>query len=214
MSRKALVVFTYSGQQQMLERHLPFFRKGGADIILVSPRDEPVTAPDDCTALNVGSSEHYGQSLMQRMNIGIKCAAADYDTIAVVEGDSIVLGPIHDAQPEGIDCFLYDSEQPPWKAPHYVHWPWLMSRKTAMRVAAEFHTLISLKDIERGFPDRMLGYAAHRAGIPLRHRPDITYSRNLIDTPEYVAQARDAIAGGAVFVHGVKTQAHLDAILK
>jgi len=216
MNRKALVVFTYAGQQEMVNRHHAYFERGGSDIIYIYPKDATLLAPKGVTGIAIGKSEHYGSELMQRMGIGIGLVAAmNYDTIAVVEGDSIVLRPIPDAQPSGIDCFLYDTNgDPQWKAKHYVHWPWLMSGATAYLVGRGLQAMVEAGDIERGFPDRMLGLCAERLDIELRHRPDLTYSRNRVDAPEYIQQARTAIASGAVFVHGLKTQLDIDAILK
>jgi hypothetical protein len=41
-----------------------------------------------------------------------------------------------------------------------------------------------------------------------------SYSENTLETPESWAKARKAIADGAYFVHGIKTQQQLDEVTK
>lgn len=211
---KALVVFTFAGQQAMLDRHLPTFRNRGADIVVVSPCNAPMIVPTDVIGLQIGRSEYCGEGLTHRIGMALTIISAlGYETICCIEGDSIVLGEIPDADPFAVDCIMFESEDPSFKATHFCHWPWIFSSVTASCIGELFLDSIRSKDIERGFPDRLLGWCCQSA-FDLRHIGKLAYSRNLIDRPQYLEEAKQAVRDGARFIHGIKTKEVFDALIR
>lgn len=214
MKDRALVVFTFAGQQEMINRHLPFFRNGEADIIIISPCDAPVLVPNDTIGLQLGRSEYCGEGLMRRTEQGLRLVASwGYDTIAAIEGDSIVLGPVPPSEKFGLDCFLWPNNERTYKAKEYCHWPWIMGNLTARVVVDRFAEMLAADDYEGGVPDRVLGLACETMGMEMRHRPDLAYSQNRIREERFIREARTAIRNGARFVHGIKEERELEAVL-
>lgn len=161
-------------------------------------------------------SQHYGWQLMKRHERSISAAIGmEYENICCVEADSIVLKKISKPSTEdGIDCFLFNNEPGSsfFQAKTLAHWPWLMTRATAQRLVETFRIMLATGDIERGFPDRMLSWAAEQYGIPLIHSSALCYSQNRIDTPQKMQEGRAAIANGATFIHGIKTAEKLQEL--
>lgn len=203
--KSLLVVFAYAGMDEMIERHWPTWEKSGCDILLCFPVD----APCKRGGLAFDTSCHYGAPLMRRTFAAFKhVLQLGYDTYYFIEADSVCIGEAPQRLLYGVQCFAWNNSDPQFKAKRYLHWPWGMNRKTLTQLEAvcKYYP----PSAEQGFPDRLLGLICEENEIPTMHRPDLAYSRNRLDTPEYVAQAREAIKNGAKFIHGVKTQQDLD----
>ena len=217
MKDTILLVFGYGGAQAMFDRHLPYFLRGEADIMVVSPSDSPLAVPANVMGFTWGVSQHYGHSLMERHERAISAAIGmGYETICCIEADSIVLKEIpNPSTGNGIDCFLFNNDPASgFKAKQYMHWPWLMSRDTAVCLATSLRWALKRGEIEQGFPDRMAAFAAEFVNIPLIHSPNLSYSQNRLDTPQKMQEARMAIANGAVCIHGLKTAQELEELTR
>ena len=125
-----------------------------------------------------------------------------YDTYWFIEGDSICTGKAPTKPTNGVHCFAWDNNDPKFKAKQYLHWALGMNRQTLVRLAKASDAYNPAQ--EAGFPDRLIGLICQENGIEIKHRPDVSYSRNAIDREEYFQQAHQAIANGATFVHGIK----------
>lgn len=204
-----LVIFAYGGMDDMIERHWPFWERAQCDMLLSFPTD----APCKRGGLAFNSSQHHGAEIMRRIfrTFG-HVLKMGYDTYYFTEGDSICLRKVPRALEGGLHGFLWKNNDPNFRASSYPHYCHSMNRNTLTKLA-----LMSKQydpGAEMGFQDRLIGRICEETGIPMFHRPDLCYSRNRLDTPEYVQQARDAIAGGVCFVHGIKTALELEEVTR
>ena len=133
-----------------------------------------------------------------------------YDTYWFVEGDSIATAKAPTKLTDGIHCFRWENYQTEFRAKTFLHWALGLNRKSLTQLA-EASDLYNPAQ-EQGFPDRLIALICEEQGIKIHHRPDISYSRNRLDRPEYVQQAQEAIRNGASFVHGLKTQDDLNTL--
>lgn len=197
-----LLIFAYSGMDDMIERHYPTWEKAECDILLCFPTD----APCKRGGLAFDTSCHYGAPLMRRTFAAFKhVLRMGYNTYYCIEADSVCLGKAPRALPDGLHCFAWDNHGTSFKATRYPHWPWGMNRLTLVMLEAISRRYDPAQ--EHGFPDRLVGLICEENGIPMIHRPDLCHSRNRIsDSKEHEAEARQAIKDGVTFIHGIKTQ--------
>lgn len=200
-----LVIFSYSGQDEMLNRHWPYFEKAECDILLSSPVD----AACERGGLTYAKSQHYGSQLMARTFWTFRhVLKLGFDAYYFVEGDSVCLRPAPRKLTDGLHCFLWDNHDPRFTANQYPHWVLGMNRKTL--VALESASRNYDPALESGFPDRLIGRICEESNIPMIHSPKLCHSRNRIsDNPEHEKEARQALKDGIVFLHGIKTQQDL-----
>lgn len=204
-----LTVFTWAGDDERIERHWPYWEKSGCDIQLVYPVDAPCKRP----GLATGKSCHHGADLIMRILSGFEYALTAYrETYYFIEADSIVLGEVPETLTDGLHgYYLPNDNEQRFHAPTYPHYAHGMDRDTLEEILDD--SIGCDPSEEEGYPDRFLGRICHENYIPMNNRVDLMYSRNLLDQPKYVAGARDAIKHGALFIHGIKEQHHIDAIL-
>jgi len=208
--RPLLTVFTWAGDDERIERHWPYWERSGCDILLSYPVDAPCARP----GVAFHRSCHHGPELISRIFRTFEhVSGRQYATYYFIEADSVILGRVPVQLPPGFHgYFLPNDNEARFAAPLYPHYAHGMGRATLMDVIQGM--ALSEVDMEEGYPDRFLGRVLFENYIPMTNRVDLMYSRNLLDQPKYIAGARDAIAHGALFIHGIKEQHHLDAILK
>jgi hypothetical protein len=209
MKDPLLVVFTYEGQNEMLDRHWKGYEKHfGEHILLSFPTDAPCPRGGVC----FNKSQHYGKELMERIYKTLRLVTMmPYDMIYCIEGDSIILSKPPEILSSGLHCFLWNNTENRFKAKHYPHWPWAANKPTLSAIVQLMRFRL---EEEEGFPDRQMGLICEDNEIPMIHRSDICYSRNRLDRPEYIEEAREAIKNGAMFIHGIKTKEEFDAVIK
>lgn len=202
-----LIIFGYGKQDEMLERHRPFFDRAECEIMLVSPADDPFSHP----SITYGFSQYTGDSVILRHIYALEYAMRlPFDNFFCVEADSVVLKPIPVHPKNGMNTVVYQNADRSFKSPFYCHCPWWFDRETldkwvwTAKVVGPSH--------EKGFADRYMGYVAWQAGINVVDRKDVFYSRNRIDSDTYRQEAREAINNGHIHLHGLKTLEDLQSI--
>ena len=93
----------------------------------------------------------------------------------------------------------------------FFHTPFVMGWEICRRIIKYGEAMLLAELLEQGYPDRFLGLMVDLHYLPWSDIPG-TYTQNTIDRPEYVLEARKAIADGAWYIHGVKTAAQLKAV--
>jgi hypothetical protein len=207
-----LVIMCYGGDLERIQRHLPFWRESGCDLLFVSPVDDPIRFEQvGHPCAQYALSEHHGVELIRRHIFAFNYSllhSVEYDAFSFIEADSITLGAIPDHPCGGLRCFVWENtSKPRFQADHYFHWPLWADRSTLAHIASVART----DEPEEGFPDRWLALLCERHSIPFTHEPR-AFSRNQLDNPDYMQSAVDAIKAGAIWVHGVKTKEQLEEL--
>lgn len=212
---RILAIQTFPGGSAAVRRHYPYYEAAGADKILgittegggcywPTP-DQVVIGPDSYVR---------GAHLCQRLIDTIAaCLIFGPKEIIVAEYDTLFFHPIP-ALPPGLTMNPTGGGGPEFLGKTFYHGPWCMGADTARTVVELGRVMIAQNDIEHGWPDRFIGWLAEKHPVPVHSGVFKNYSRNTLDQPEYLAEARAAIAGGAHAVHGVKTPEQLEAITK
>lgn len=202
-----LVIFCWKGDNERIERHWRTWEKMECEILLSFPVDQPCQRG----GLAFNKSQHHGPEVMSRIFRTFEFVLnMRHETFYFLEADAIGLRPPPKELTNGLHGFLWDNKDPKFKASRYPHYLQGMNRETLQ----SFSDAVKNYDPsgEQGFQDRLIGRICEENGIPMVHRPDLTYSRNLIDTDEYFEQAQQAIDNGVCAIHGIKHQWQLDRL--
>lgn len=209
------IILAHGKAEEAVARHRPNWLSVFEQVITVSPSDDPMSG-----SVIIGKSERYGTGCMERMMVAC-ILASRFPVAAVLEYDALLMQQIADESVPGDQMFcsvMYANEvtgpdgtlETSWFAtPTYGHCPWIATGETWWRI------LTAGADYQYGNPDRWLALACRNAGVEqLGTRESFSNDR---DEPhwsdETIAQAVEAVRGGAIMVHGVKTTKAFDAIM-
>lgn len=209
-----LVVFSHSTANDLIARHWPFYLNAECDILGVGREDTQCLWPTSYRLIgtvNIGKEGYaQGDDLPRRLvRTWEHCLRLPYDEFVIIEADCIILKPIPQLAP-GLHGALVGHRSAGYHAADFYHPPWGSDRETTKLLVKYGHRLLNCGLYENGFPDRWLGLLRELYDIPFT--PTDTYSQNRLDMPQYIADARKAIADGKWAIHGVKTEAELKAV--
>jgi hypothetical protein len=145
----------------------------------------------------------------------------DYERCVIMEYDTLITGPLPDwpLNPRRMIAKRAGGKHDSSEASQFFHTPWIFDRSSTGVVTGVGTQLLSDPVMQRGgrgvhaSPDMFLGLIMDRVPFQWEDTGDSTFSRNTIDSPDQIAEARDAKAKGCVFFHGVKTREQMEAIL-
>jgi hypothetical protein len=219
-----IMVIAHPGATDILNRNLPWLARGGADIAVFNHEGARFTSP-------LVRSHFYGgrdpgmmpHSYLDRFLMALDLCAngcngnphVNYSDFLITEPDSICLRhlPIFPATTDsGLITTVAGHRSGGFRGEHYFHAPWWMDRWTLNSVKVFANRMVKAGITEQGFIDRFLGLLVDLYDIKVMEAK--SYSENTLETPESWAKARKAIADGAYFVHGIKTQQQLDEVTK
>lgn len=205
---KLLLVFSWAGDQERVNRHMPYWQKSGCRVLPVFPWDAPLCTPGLCAH----SSEQFGVELVKRHIYALRHA---YDSgakyVYCTEADSICLGPAPLPFKDAVGGYVFnDPDNPQFRAKTFTHWFWSFNRHILKRFleAAENDT----DAMNERFADRWLSLVCERHGIPLQHDERV-FSRNQFNEPSLMQEARAAKDRGCWAFHGIKTESQLQDFL-
>lgn len=200
----------------MVKRHWPYYRLSGCDILGIGRTNQKCEWPSDINYVHdIGESGHVGRgNLPLRLVTAFEYMATTkqfngYDRFCLIEADSIFTRPMP-AAAKWFSANLACGPAPGFRGNLGFHCPWIADHMIACAIAGHGYRMIANGDIERGWPDRFIGWLVEKNEIPWSKAN--TYSRNALDRPEYVEQAREAIRNGVYHVHGIKTLQQLAAL--
>jgi hypothetical protein len=214
-----LVVFNRAEEDEVCRLFLPFWKRSGCDILCSSPLNAPST-------LAGVIHYHAGQELPRRRQEARRrrwwyqsrvldtmkyCLLLDYEGFVFTQYDSICLGPLPRIRPGDSIHRFAGGEAPGFKSRFFLHPPWCFG-KERLHQFVEAASTCDIQLTENGIMDRWLSLIIEEQCMPFICC-NWAWSVNSIDTPDYVACARQAIASGCLFIHGVKNKQQLDAIL-
>lgn len=214
-----LAILSYQKANDMVMRHFPWYRKAGCDILGVGREDTtclwPAVDAQFVGSIKCGRDSYVNGDNLIRLHLEVlqrfgEIEAPFYTHIVLTEPDAIFVKPLPEL-PLGMMGTPVGFRSDGFHGSTYMHGPWIFDIVTARQVVELGMRMLNCGLIERGFPDRFYG-------LMLDLWPEIGftkfpgYSQNRLDRPEYVAQAREAIAQGAYYVHGIKTEQELRAV--
>lgn len=209
-----LVIMAHAGANDMVSKLFPFYERAGCDILGIG---------------RIGSIWPSGPRLIGFRNEGQDCYndgtsqltrfidtldfvtsrrdVSPYTGFCIAEWDTVFFQPIGEwatKVPNGLEATLAGGRSDGFRASRYFHGPWRINDFTARSMIHVGRKLLAAGLTEQGFLDRWLGLMCDL--YPIEFTPSPNYSRNSLDRPEYIDQARAAIKAGAWAVHGVKDQ--------
>ena len=216
MTMRALLFITgHSTDADRIARHGPLWR-ANSDAFRLSMSDHAAGFHVEQDHI-IGPPGHSGPKAIQRMKAVFRQAHADAlalrcDAIVVGEPDTVIFRPIPEPEKDTLHAPLHVNTEPHrFRAPFYAH-PVL--RMTTATLGHICDVLADFPDTaEDGFGDRLIPLLCDAAGIAVNNDP-LTYSRNALDTPEYIAGAQECLRNGGWGIHGIKTGEQLNACLE
>lgn len=196
----------------------------GAQLVVISPEDDPVRAVKSdrrwsppCLR-HAGRQEHWGAIAHERMKkymvkLQVDLLEHGHDCVWLTEYDSMVLGdsfPFSDTEEECVRGFRVENwdrvnnrmVEPGFEAREYFHWPLWFSRGAFLKFNHEFQQLLFC---ERGLADRTVAAAIQRAKLKAIPTNDIAFTSNFI-SHDQVFSLLTAINSGARLIHGFKIE--------
>lgn len=223
--RTLLVILSYEKANSMVERHWPFYMKSGYDIMGVGRENSRCVFPKEHLVwqVNIGKDEYVqGPNLPDYHVRALSCALSltyggdaenpqPYTHFALTEPDAIFLKPLP-LHPSGLMATYGGGNSKGFYGNAFFHGPWVVDRTTAQKFVDGGRAMLNCGLFELGFPDRFWGLWQELYGIKFTPMGRHSYSQNRLDRPEFIQQAREAIAAGACYTHGIKTAEELEAV--
>lgn len=222
-----LLVQTYPGGNQTLQRNWPFFLDCGADRIWVIKTVEgDCWCPPDTLSVTIGTNKyidgsHLPQRLVDTVEFGLH--ASDDSHILVAEYDTLILSPIrYKAMEHAVASHRAGSATWGSKVNSFYHNPWLFKREFAKRFVDEGRVVIAegIPDRQRGqppppeaSPDVFFALVCERLGQPVQIDLWSEYSRNGYDLPGHLEEAREARLNGIGVIHGLKSRVEYEVVM-
>ena len=215
MNQTLLVVFNIGKEDPVCELFLPFWQRSGCDLLFSSPTDCPSKlAGMDHVQFGkklTGRRQDYWFYQSRVLDTFKHCLTLPHTGFIFTQYDSICLGRLPLIEPSASIHSAVGGLKAPYEAKVCLHPPWCFGIERLQ----EFVTCASQESIqlEGGVMDRWLPLIMQRHQLKF-DECRWSWSKNAIDTPEYVESARRAIANGCLFVHGVKNAQQLEKIMK
>lgn len=219
-----VAVMAHQAASATVARHWPHYEKAGCPILGVGRMDKPVDWPAGpevrslWRTVSIGNDGYAdGKNHLERYLALLEMFLnhpefKEFDSLMVTEYDSVFLGPVPGPSYGHFVATLgWFGGNDGFAPVPYFHAPWWTSRAIAKVILLAGQRMLNCGITEKGFLDRWLGLLVYLFAIPWKEAE--AFSVNTLDTPEHMAAARKAIAAGAWFVHGVKTEPQLKNLL-
>lgn len=201
-----IAVMGYGGQQAAFDRNLWSWKRLDSSFLAICPEDSPLRVPPGIPLRRVGGQGHRGPAATERLRKILHVLLEREASFTMLfEYDSICLAPelprmlLQD--PTGIWSPRFHSGDRSFKSPWYLFPPWGFSRSALEAVSKFLDTHPG--DIEHGFHDRIIGYAAYSERIQVHNTLTlgIGWGCNRVDTPDLFLHMMEAIGNGATLIH-------------
>jgi hypothetical protein len=226
-----LAIQSYTGANSIVARHWPYYLNSGAkEIHGIGTTDGGCVWPSNIPSVLIGENKYMdGKHLPNRLLDTISyCLGTPFSHFAIIEYDTIFFNKV----PEWVGIAAHLAGGQTWgsKASTFIHNPWFIDRPTAKAILNKGRELVSFDwgtthtwhasngtgwgyGTTESSPDVFLAWVCEEAGIPVRYDLMKEFSRNSLDRPGAVDEARTARIEGLDVMHGVKTEAELNYIM-
>jgi len=220
------VVFAHNGAKEVVNRHLPIWKKNTDNLLIISPIDSPcIINGVDC--LTVETSQRFGKHALRRQLFGLKASLSyktdyyvflEYDAIMLKrpEPRTLIQGNLFNE-----DMFLSKDKELINQGKCFMHFPWIFP-EDKLRILVENINTFSTKEekfqnvwLVEKLIDLDLEVFNLLGLVPTAPRGSGEgYSRNSLDTPELLSNAIQLAKENAYAFHGIKTKDVLIQILQ
>lgn len=216
-----LVIQAHAGMEPHIERHWPYWKSSGLDILGIDRVDGRVTWPEAIESVAIGKSTYIDKAggnmnriLVESFNCCLDRQFSEYTDFMMIDYDAVIISkpPPH---PGHFASFLAAYCPPEWgtKSTRCFGTPWWMDRETCRKFVAYGDVMLASGEFDSGAPDCYCGLILDRSGIPFT--PVNSFHRNTLDMrlPRLLNECKEAIANGAWIIHGFRDAQHLDYVL-
>jgi hypothetical protein len=209
-----ITIMAHAGGQAAFDRHMPYWqsnaREHQAELLVTCPVDAQVKTD---RALILGKAEHHGvASILRFRAILTALHRLRRDWYVLFEYDSLCLTPrfpnVFNSPALWANAFDNNTPDPKFRAMHYFHPPLIFDWYTLNQITQAMMNVAN--HAEQGFWDRWLGLVSEIGKITWRGYDNVGFAKNTIE-PQHFPELKKAIAGGAVMIHGIKTEQALKA---
>jgi len=221
-----LAVMTYPGGNDALKRHWPFFLSQDADwYYVITTEGDELEPPPHAHKRVIGRNCYIeGSHLPQRMVDTIaELLKLPWTVLILCEYDTLFLHRIRVEALEHAVAAHYAGGQT-WgsKASGFHHNPWVFMREAAIRFVDFGRKAIAegvcgnktdaALSAPEGSPDVFFTYVCEQMGQTIQKDLWQEYSRNTLDLPGHLDEARKAYKDNLDIIHGCKTAHELSYI--
>jgi len=185
-----LAIHSWSGANEIMARHYPYFLNAGATRIVGIGTDNHLTKfPEGMEVVEIGDDKYLnGDNVVRRLLYTLDWMLTQPEThFCIAEYDSVFLRKIPEFS--GIGGHLAGFSVWGSKAKCFYHNPWFFDRDFGYALRNEIAKILSEGHCGYGTPesspDVTFGWASERLGIKVQQVLH-EYSRNSLDTQEYL----------------------------
>jgi hypothetical protein len=211
-----LAVQSCSSCSPALLRHWDYFQRQKADIeIVIVTEDKPCQVPPGVKKMAIGvdkylDAEHLPSRLL---NTIASLLQSPWDTLIMCEYDTVIFNRIKvEEMNSDVSSHLAGQRE----SYRFFHNPWLFKRDAAIRFVDEGRKVIAegkcTWNSAESSPDVFFGTVCDRLKLWVGLNLWTQYSRNSLDVPGHLEEAREAYRGGVDVIHGIKTAKELEFI--
>ena len=215
----AIFLHVHSSASSYLRRHWPYFKASGVDLFGVTRLNTRLTFPEPIPTRAIGD-EHYilGDNQPRRIIDTFRWFNEDarfknHTHAWIMQADSLILGKLPEIEAD-IAGLLNGGPCKGFKASCFYHPPWIVSHKGAAEFIECGEKLLAEGECEHGIPDYFFALVCETMGVKVQTLEGALSVNSTTLMTEHVEHNIAAIKAGAWYVHGVKTQAELDWVLK
>lgn len=195
-----IVIIAHGNGQAAFDRHLGYWLKHMAEMLICSPEDDPVKT--HLRVLPVAGAQHNGmQALVRLMALLHALESRDWNICRIYEYDSFDLNPTIVEERGFFGVPRANVESPKFTAPVYANPPWTFDRASFEEMLGKARAYPSLS--EAGEADRWLSALAYLAGVPILPYDPPGFSQGTIGAGD-IENLRTAIYMGTTVLHGIK----------
>lgn len=216
-SNTLVLMQTNGGTEDTLERNWSWLMKGGCDVLVTFPEDDPCRKFRGVALGKVIASPPSDfWRLQHRTLLAFEALLADeeirktYSDVMLLHQDCLFVGKARAKQREGLETMIidYPNERERFAVPLLYHPPWWLDWATMTKFveAARKEPM----DWQFGYMDRWFPAVCQKHGVPAYQTGIIDYYCLFISATDRVEEARQSILKGYPLVHGVKTKEELE----
>lgn len=211
---KMLLIHAHGSVNDTVARHYPYYLKAACDrtVGVLTTKGDCKWPSSDSVVIGGDSyvaGNHLPNRLLRTLEYAVNQGA---DEILVAEYDTIFFKPFP-SLPKGFSLNVTGGSMAGYRCSRFFHGPWCMDSATAKATVAMGDRLLAEGVNEGGSPDTFLGYITDLLHLPVHEGVFRNYSRNSLDHPQHLVEARQAYRDGCHAVHGIKHQRELEYIV-
>jgi hypothetical protein len=216
-----LSIMSYPGANDTVKRHWKYWRIQQADWLYgIGTTGGGCSWPETISGTReIGANKYILADHLPRRICDTIQSMLDlpWTILVLIEYDCLILKRIPVEQMEhGIAAHLAGHRTWNSKAQRFYHNPWIFMREAAIKFVEAGRKIIEegvcAENTPESSPDVFFALVCERNEWPVQTDLWKEYSRNSLDNPVHLEEARQAVQNGVDVVHGIKTQQQLEYV--